>query len=86
LFNFYIYDTTLNVPKNGLKHHSLHSLRHTNASLLIACSTDVATVSGRLGHSNPNTTLKVYSHMFAARDVAAAENMAAFAFKCREAV
>ncbi len=72
--------------KNGLKHHSLHSLRHTNASLLIACNTDVATVSGRLGHSNPNTTLKVYSHMFAARDVAAAENMAAFAFKCREAV
>lgn len=72
--------------KNGLKHHSLHSLRHTNASLLIACNTDVVTVSGRLGHSNPNTTLKVYSHMFKARDMVAAQNLAAFAAGTKEAI
>lgn len=72
--------------KHGLKHHTLHSLRHTNASLLIACNTDVVTVSGRLGHSNPNTTLKVYSHMFRARDVAAAQSLAAFAIGSKEAI
>ena len=44
-----------------LKKHSLpeylnvHSLRHTNASLLIANGTDVATVAGLLGHSQPST-------------------------------
>lgn len=71
--------------KNGLEHHTLHSLRHTNASLLIAHDTDVATVSGRLGHSNPNTTLKVYSHMFRARDRAAAETLGAIALIASEA-
>ncbi len=72
--------------RNGLKHHSLHSLRHTNASLLISRNIDVATVSGRLGHSNPNTTLKVYSHMFRARDIAAAQDLAAFVMNSKEAI
>ncbi|MBQ6265294.1 MAG: site-specific integrase [Clostridia bacterium] len=66
--------------RNGLEHHTLHSLRHTNASLLISHDTDVATVSGRLGHSNPNTTLKVYSHMFRARDREAAQTLGNIAF------
>lgn len=70
--------------KNGLEHHTLHSLRHTNASLLIAYDTDVATVSGRLGHANANTTLKVYSHMFKARDRAAAQALGNIAFAISE--
>lgn len=70
--------------KNGLEHHTLHSLRHTNASLLIAYDTDVATVSGRLGHANANTTLKVYSHMFKARDRAAAQTLGNIAFAVSE--
>lgn len=41
-------------------------------SLLIANDTDVATVSGRLGHANANTTLKIYTHQFKTRDAAAA--------------
>lgn len=61
------------------KHHTLHSLRHTNASLLIACDTDVATVAGRLGHSDATTTLKIYTHQFKAKDVLAAQNLADFA-------
>lgn len=64
--------------KHGISHHTLHSLRHTNASILIACDTDVVTVAGRLGHANSNTTLKVYSHMFKARDAKAANVMADF--------
>ena len=53
-----------------LKRHGLpaalnvHSLRHTNASLLIAGGADVATVAGLLGHSQPSTTLDIYTHAF----------------------
>ena len=43
---------------------SLHSLRHTFASLLIAKGLDVVFVSRRLGHTSPATTLGVYAHLF----------------------
>lgn len=64
--------------RRNLEHHSLHSLRHTSASILIANDTDVATVSGRLGHTNATTTLKIYTHQFKARDIAAASMMGNF--------
>ena len=53
-----------------LKKHGLptalnvHSLRHTNASMLIAQGVDVRTVAGLLGHAQPSTTLDIYSHAF----------------------
>ncbi len=43
---------------------NIHSLRHTNASLMIANGTDVATVAGLLGHSQVSTTLDIYTHCF----------------------
>ena len=43
---------------------NVHSLRHTAASLMIANGTDVATVAGLLGHSQPSTTLDIYTHAF----------------------
>ena len=43
---------------------SLHSLRHTFASLLIAKGLDVVFVSRQLGHASPATTLGVYAHLF----------------------
>ena len=46
---------------------NVHSLRHTNASLLIANGTDVATVAGLLGHSQVSTTLDIYTHSFDAK-------------------
>ena len=49
-----------NLPDNL----NVHSLRHTNASLLIAGGADVATVAGLLGHSQPSTTLDIYTHAF----------------------
>ncbi len=42
---------------------SLHSLRHTNASIMIANGADIRTVSGRLGHSQTSTTLNIYAHL-----------------------
>jgi integrase len=42
---------------------SPHKLRHTFASVLIACGEDPVSVMEALGHTNPNFTLRVYSHM-----------------------
>jgi len=43
---------------------SLHSLRHTFASLLIAKGLNVVFVSRQLGHASPTTTLSTYAHLF----------------------
>jgi integrase len=50
-----------------------HALRHTHASALIAAGVDIVTISRRLGHSSPAVTLRVYSHLFDATDVTAAD-------------
>ena len=49
------------------------SLRHSNASLLTAGGADVATVAGLLGHSQPSTTLDIYTHAFDKNKKAASE-------------
>lgn len=59
---------------------TLHSLRHTHASTLIASGLDVLTISRRLGHGSPAITLKVYGHLFKTDDRAAAIMEAAFAW------
>jgi integrase len=43
---------------------TLHTLRHTFASNLIAAGCDVVTVQRALGHSTPSITLNVYSHLW----------------------
>jgi integrase len=53
----------------------LHDLRHFAATRLIAAGVPVRTVSGRLGHANPSTTLSVYSHFVEASDQEAARVM-----------
>lgn len=53
------------VVKNGLPPWlTVHSLRHTNASLQIAQGIDVCTVASNLGHADVSTTLDIYSHAF----------------------
>ena len=56
----------------GLKDVRLHDLRHFTATQLIGAGVDVRTVAGRLGHSDPSLTLRVYSHVIEERDRAAA--------------
>jgi integrase len=51
---------------------TLHALRHTHVSQLIAAGLDVVTVSRRIGHSNPTVTLTVYAHLFGNTDEKAA--------------
>ncbi|HEX5517116.1 MAG TPA: tyrosine-type recombinase/integrase [Pseudolabrys sp.] len=52
---------------------SLHALRHTHASQLIAEGMDVLTISRRLGHGSPTITLSVYGHLFGNTDDRAAD-------------
>ena len=64
------------LKKHGLPEKlNVHSLRHTNASLLIAGGTDVATVAGLLGHSQPSTTLDIYTHAFDKNKQAASKKL-----------
>jgi integrase len=52
---------------------TLHALRHTHASQLIAAGIDVLTISRRLGHGSPAITLGVYGHLFSNTDDRAAQ-------------
>jgi len=52
---------------------SLHALRHTHASQLIAEGMDVLAISRRLGHGSPTITLGVYGHLFGNTDDRAAD-------------
>jgi len=63
------------IQRIGLSHVSLHSLRHSNATLMIAGDVDIATVSRRLGHSNTSVTLNIYTHALKSRDRLAAERL-----------
>jgi len=56
---------------------TLHALRHTHVSQLIAAGLDVLTISRRLGHASAAITLGVYGHLFANTDARAAEIMEA---------
>lgn len=55
---------------------SLHSLRHTSASLLLKHGIHFKVVQQRLGHSNASTTLNIYSHVMPGEDEKAAEALA----------
>ncbi len=52
---------------------SLHTLRHTHGSHLLAAGMELPAVSARLGHSNPYVTATVYSHVLSGRDDEAAK-------------
>src|SRR5215510_6223900 len=61
----------------GMPAVTLHSLRHTHTSMLIANGVDILTISRRLGHSSPTITLGVYGHLIAGGDDRAAQVMEA---------
>jgi integrase len=58
----------LKLPKGA----SLHTLRHTHGSHLLAAGVPLTDVSKRLGHVNPHVTATVYAHALAGRDDLAA--------------
>jgi len=46
--------------------YKIHEFRHTHATLLIAARINPVSVSKRLGHASPQTTLNVYAHAITA--------------------
>jgi len=63
------------IKRHKLPHITLHGLRHTNATLLIAAGTDLRTVANRLGHAQTSTTADIYAHAIQSADAAAAEQI-----------
>ncbi len=61
------------LQRNNLRSVTLHSLRHTNATIMISEGTDIRTVSNRLGHAQTSTTLNIYTHALKSKDTQAAE-------------
>lgn len=54
---------------------TLHSLRHTTASILISNNMDPQSVAGVLGHAKSTTTLNIYSYFFKSKHQEAADIM-----------
>jgi integrase len=52
---------------------TLHDLRHSHASMLIALDVSVVDVQRRLGHRKPDTTLRVYAHQWKYREARRSE-------------
>jgi integrase len=52
-----------------------HGLRHLHASLLLHEGLPVTAVSARMGHANPQITLRLYAHALPGQDAQAAEAM-----------
>ena len=53
------------VKRTGLPKVTIHSLRHTYASLMIADGTPLVVVSHKLGHAQTSTTANIYAHVIA---------------------
>ena len=57
----------------GLPHLTLHGLRHTGNSYLLANGANIKLIAERMGHSDPNITLRIYSHILPAAHIGAAD-------------
>ncbi len=66
--------------EHGFKNIHTHSLRHTNATLLIANGTDIRTVAERLGHTKASTTTDIYSHALKKASDAASDKLTALLY------
>ena len=67
--------------QHGFDGLSFHSLRHTQATLLIAQGVDAKTIQGRLGHERASTTLDLYAGILPENDREAANIFGAITAK-----
>ena len=63
------------LKENNLKHIRFHDLRHSHVTLLINAKVPIKVISERVGHSNINTTLNIYSHALKEMDQEASEKI-----------
>ncbi len=61
--------------EHGFKNVTLHGLRHSNITMLITNGVDVRTVASRVGHSDVQTTLNIYSHYTTESDKKASDTL-----------
>lgn len=66
------------LKRSGLEGVTLHTFRHTHASILIYQGVDIKAISRRLGHENITMTLQTYGHLLPGQDERAAEAMNEF--------
>ncbi len=60
---------------NNLKHVRFHDLRHSHVTMLIDAKVPIKVISERVGHSNVNTTLNIYSHALKEMDQEASDKI-----------
>ncbi|MEG0855266.1 MAG: site-specific integrase [Terrisporobacter sp.] len=63
------------LEENNLKHIRFHDLRHSHVTLLIDAKVPIKVISERVGHSNINTTLNIYSHALKEMDQEASDKI-----------
>ncbi len=61
------------VARTGLPCVTVHGLRHTFVTLLIAKGVDIVTVSSLAGHAQASTTINMYAHAVQERRASAIE-------------
>lgn len=66
------------VARTGLPRVSVHSLRHTCASLMISEGVPLVVVSKQLGHAQTSTTTNIYTHVIQAAEARAAQTFDRF--------
>lgn len=59
------------ISRTGLPKITLHSLRHTYASLMISDSIPLVVVASQLGHAQTSTTANIYGHVISAAETRA---------------
>ena len=69
------------LEKNNLEHIRFHDLRHSHVTLLINSKVPIKVISERVGHSNINTTLNIYSHVLKEMDKEASDKISESLFK-----
>ena len=63
------------LQENNLKHIRFHDLRHSHVTMLIDAKVPIKVISERVGHSNVNTTLNIYSHALREMDQEASDKI-----------
>ena len=66
------------IKRSGLPKVTVHSLRHTYASIMIADGVPLVAVSHQLGHAQSSTTANIYAHIIASAEARAAQTFDKF--------
>lgn len=66
------------IARSGMPKVTIHSLRHTYASLMIADGVPLVVVSHQLGHAKTSTTANIYTHIIASAQAKAVQTFDRF--------